>query len=70
MFFSTALMALLAVAAQAYPTGDAVEANAALVARQTIVSAELEFGACRQITFIFARGSTEGGNMVSFIFFS
>ncbi|USW47989.1 Putative cutinase/acetylxylan esterase, alpha/Beta hydrolase, cutinase, serine active [Septoria linicola] len=63
MFLSPALVALLTVTAQAFPTADPVEANAALVARQTIVSAELDIGPCCQITFIFARGSTEAGNM-------
>jgi cutinase len=37
-----------------------------LTARQTVGSEEdeLENGACRDVTFIFARGSTEAGNMV------
>lgn len=65
MFFSSTLVALLAVTAQAFPAADPVEANSALIARQTIVSAELDIGPCRQITFIFARGSTEAGNMVN-----
>jgi hypothetical protein len=45
-----------------------------LVARQSSESDELQNGPCRAVTFIFARGSTETGNMVcncisSFIYF-
>lgn len=47
-------------------TSIAVAAPARLVSRQSVsdTETELENGPCRPITFIFARGSTELGNLV------
>lgn len=64
MFFTSAVVALLAATVSAFPAADPAEAEGALVARQSSSSDELESGPCRQVTFIFARGSTETGNMV------
>ncbi|KAF2224798.1 cutinase [Elsinoe ampelina] len=55
-FFSLALL-----------TGLAVAAPADLVKRQTGINANELNGACREVTFIFARGSTEAGNMGTII---
>ena len=54
----TAAIALLATTAAAVPTG--------LERRQLggMTENELSSGSCRKITLIFARGSTEMGNMV------
>jgi cutinase len=41
---------------------------ARLEARQSSTSNELEDGPCKEVFFIFARGSTETGNMVSISF--
>ncbi|KAM3415301.1 hypothetical protein BST61_g8830 [Cercospora zeina] len=62
-FFSSAVVAVLSATAAAFPAADPVEADRALVARQSSSSHELNDGPCRQVTFIFARGSTEEGNM-------
>lgn len=70
MKFNLALLGLASIAA-ANPIPDAVpevtpEAAAVLEARQfgSDTANELVNGACRRITFIWARGSTEPGNLV------
>ncbi|KAF2209302.1 carbohydrate esterase family 5 protein [Cercospora zeae-maydis SCOH1-5] len=63
MFFSSAVVAILAATAAGFPAAGPAEADSALVARQSSSSDDLENGPCRQVTFIFARGSTEAGNM-------
>lgn len=76
MKFQLALAALFGLAAaspiaiaipEAEPeAGPLILANAPLSARQASATAnELTNGACRRITFIFARGSTEPGNIAS-----
>ena len=53
----TAVVALLAAAAAAVPTG--------LERRQLgMTENELKLGSCKKITLVYARGSTEMGNMV------
>lgn len=44
-----------------------VKAGNHLKARQTETSNELEDGPCKEVFFIFARGSTEPGNMASLL---
>lgn len=67
-FQSLAVLALAAVAVAApHPAANEVidaDALPALMARQSSSSDELKNGACKEVTFIFARGSTEAGNMV------
>lgn len=57
MFFQTLLPLLLAPLIAASPTG--------IDRRQFISANDLTDGNCKDTMFIFARGSTEVGNMVS-----
>lgn len=60
------LVAALATVALATPVPNAnPEADIALERRQITNSKDLENGDCKPVAFIFARGSTETGNMVS-----
>ncbi|KAF7191118.1 putative cutinase 3 [Pseudocercospora fuligena] len=63
MIFTAILVGLLASSTYAFPAEDVEDAAKSLEARQSATSNELQNGACRQVTFIFARGSTESGNM-------
>lgn len=58
MTLRSALVATLAALAIATPENSLAE-------RQLINANDLEDGKCGDVTFIFARGSTEQGNMVS-----
>lgn len=57
MSLRSLLVAALATLAMAAPAPE-------IQARQGMTSNELENGPCRDVTFIFARGSVEQGNMV------
>lgn len=66
-FQATVVVASLCAIAATPAFGKPINNNAArLQARQTLVetSNELEEGPCKDVFFIFARGSTEPGNMV------
>jgi hypothetical protein len=56
MKFSFAIAALVGAAAAAPSTG---------LARRQVTQNDLKSGACKKVTLIFARASTEVGNMVS-----
>ncbi len=59
------LVAALATFAIANPVPNAnPEADIALERRQITTSDDLKNGDCKPVAFIFARGSTETGNMV------
>jgi cutinase len=72
-FQALIVLALAAVAASApYPSANEAldgESLPAIMARQFATSDELKNGACKDVTYIFARGSTELGNMVVPFFF-
>lgn len=57
MFLQTFLPLILAPLIAATPTG--------VDRRQTMTSNDVDTGNCKDTMFIFARGSTETGNMVS-----
>ncbi|KAL5340999.1 cutinase-domain-containing protein [Aspergillus crustosus] len=64
MSLRTILLAALATLAIANPVPNAnPDADITLERRQSVNSNDLEDGICRPVTFIFARGSTESGNM-------
>jgi cutinase len=66
-FQSTAITAFLCAVAATPVLSKPINSAARLQARQTLsdTSNELEDGPCKEVFFIFARGSTESGNMVS-----
>ena len=61
MKFTTALLSLVACVAAA-PVTELIERQIGAVGT---TANELSIGSCRDIIFIFARGSTEIGNLVS-----
>ncbi|KAL4864348.1 hypothetical protein BDV12DRAFT_205784 [Aspergillus spectabilis] len=64
MAIRTLLFAALAAFAIANPVPNAnPDADITLERRQSVNSNDLEDGVCKPVTFIFARGSTESGNM-------
>jgi cutinase len=66
MRFHTILLAALASLAIATPLPSDVDVS--LERRQSMSSNDLEKGDCKSVAFIFARGSTEMGNMVTSAF--
>jgi cutinase len=66
-FQSTVIAAFLCAVATTPVLSKPINDAARLQARQTLseTSNELEDGPCKEVFFIFARGSTEPGNMVS-----
>jgi cutinase len=64
-FQSTAIAVLLYSIAATPVLSNPIQDVSRLEARQSATSDELKNGACKEVFFIFARGSTETGNMVS-----
>lgn len=69
MKFQAIIVSALAAVAAAAPhpsANEAIDGDAlpAIMARQSSSADDLKNGACKEVTFIFARGSTEPGNMV------
>ncbi|KFY95848.1 hypothetical protein V498_03087 [Pseudogymnoascus sp. VKM F-4517 (FW-2822)] len=72
MKFQAIIVSALAAVAAAAPhpsANEAIDGDAlpAIMARQSSSSDDLKNGACKEVTFIFARGSTEAGNMGTII---
>ncbi|KAL5346472.1 hypothetical protein ACLOAV_008743 [Pseudogymnoascus australis] len=68
MKFQAIIVSALAAVAAAAPhpsANEAIDGDAlpAIMARQSSSADDLKNGACKEVTFIFARGSTEPGNM-------
>jgi cutinase len=64
-FQSAAITAFLCAVAATPVLSNPIQGFPLLKTRQTATSNELEDGPCKKVFFIFARGSTEPGNMVS-----
>lgn len=69
-FQTLAISAFIALASASPVPNESVESLSALAELNTrqlgsTTADELKNGACKAVTFIFARGSTESGNMVS-----
>jgi len=64
-FLSAGITAFVCAIAATPIISSPIEDVSRLRARQSATSNELEDGPCKEVFFIFARGSTETGNMVS-----